>query len=202
MPADAAGKGPERTFFDALAEGRFVLQHWRRGAALLFASALCLQLGAAPAAPADGGGADSEWEIARSPGEAARLREAGAAPGALETAFGKFLVLRCAGGRVEAAIQWGHFGSLGYAGPGSAVSVTVRFDSGPEEAGAWRKSRDHNMSIPPDPEAFARRLAAHRRLAARGPELDGGAFIADFDLRGAGPVVREAVARCAGAAGG
>lgn len=27
MPADAAGTGPERTFFDALAEGRFVLQH-------------------------------------------------------------------------------------------------------------------------------------------------------------------------------
>lgn len=170
----------------------------RRRAAFLFPVALCLQLGAASA----GGGADSEWEIARglgAAGAAARLREAEAVPGARDTAFGKFLVLRCAGGRIEAAVQWGHFGALGYAGPGSAAAVTVRFDSGPEETRRWRKSPDRNMTIPPDPEAFARRLAEHRRLAVRGPELDGGAFIADFDLRGAGPVVREAAARCAGA---
>lgn len=172
----------------------------RRRAAFLLPAALCLQLAAAAAA-----GADSEWEIARGPGAAgaaARLREAEAAPAALDTAFGKFLVLRCADGRIEAAVQWGHFGALGYAGPGSAAAVTVRFDSGPEETRRWRKSPDRNMTIPPDPEAFARRLAAHRRLEVRGPELDGGAFIADFDLRDAGPVVREAAARCAGAAGG
>lgn len=170
----------------------------RRRAVLLFPAALCLQLGAAFAG---GGGADSEWEVARGPdaaGAAARLREAGAAPGPLDTAFGKFLVLRCAGGRVEAAIQWGRFGALGYAGPESAVAVTVRFDAGPEETRAWRKSPDRNMTIPPDPKAFALRVTRHRRLAVRGPELDGGAFIADFDLRGAGSVLRETAARCAG----
>lgn len=166
-------------------------------AAAAIGPALCLPSAAAPAEAAP------EWEIADGPGPvAARLRAEDAAPGALDTAFGKFLVLRCAGGRAEAAVQWGHFGALGYAGPGSAAAVTVRFDSGPEETRRWRKSPDRNVTIPPAPEAFARRLAAHRRLAVRGPELDGGAFIADFDLRGAGPVVREAAARCAGAAGG
>lgn len=164
-------------------------------AAAAVGPALCLSSSAAPADEAP------EWEIADGSGPiAARLRAAGAAPGPLDAAFGKFLVLRCAGGGVEAAVQWGHFGALGYAEPGSSsVAVTVRFDSGPEDTRAWRKSPDRNVSIPPDPEAFARRLAAHRCLAARGPELDGGAFIADFDLRGAGPAVREAAARCAGA---
>lgn len=166
-------------------------------AAAAVGPALCFPLAAASTEEAP------EWEIADGSGPVtARLRAAGAAPGPPDTAFGKFLVLRCAGGGVEAAVQWGHFGALGYAEPGSSsVAVTVRFDAGPEETHAWRKSPDRNMTIPPDPEAFARRLAAHRRLAVRGPELDGGAFIADFDLRGAGPVLREAGARCAAVPG-
>ena len=147
-------------------------------------AALCFVFAAPPLAAADGAGV--------------RLREAGAAAGPLESVYGKSLVVRCGQGGIEAWVQWGHFGALGYSrSAGSDADVTLRFDSGPREAGVWRRSPDRNVTLSSRPGEFARRAVRHRTLTVRGPAVVGGALIATFDLAAARPALRDLIGSCA-----